>query len=615
MKTNSYNTAGRFSLPTFGLLLLLLAACPHRAAAQTNTFPSSGSAGVGTTNPSGTKLHVVHNTGGEATVLAEAGSSMSPAMEFKDAAATPNRWRIGSGFTTTTDGLFFIYDKRQSAARMIIDTSGNVGIGTASPLQRLQLGSNTITGSAAPDAISLGATYSTTAGANPKIRLFDNGASAVYGVGISDSQFDFMIPTGSRYAWNINGAEKMRLDTSGNLGIGTTTPSGKLHVVSGTDNGTALLNLDTGVHGGTSMLVYGTANNESGYDMSVYRAGQYFSRFGVTNYGHVYFQPGGGSVGIGTSTPNYRLDIQGGQINSSGGLCIAGDCKTAWSQVGGAGSSQWTTSGANIYYNSGNVGIGTTSPTSPLVIQGNEPSNDYATLRVKPTVTHGGLVIDSANNSSQVHLRFYKNGVPKWQFRVPFQEGTEDLRLYSWGASADVMSISPSGSVGIGTITPSATLHVQGTGRFTQSLTVDGNINAKYQDVAEWVPASHALPAGTVVTLDPTKSNHVEASSHAYDTRVAGVVSAQPGITLGEQSDSKVLVATTGRVKVMVDASSGPIQVGDLLVTSDIVGVAKKSEPLLLGGVPIHRPGTLIGKALEPLAKGRAEILVLLSLQ
>jgi hypothetical protein len=65
----------------------------------------------------------------------------------------------------------------------------------------------------------------------------------------------------------------------------------------------------------------------------------------------------------------------------------------------------------------------------------------------------------------------------------------------------------------------------------------------------------------------------------------------------------------------MVDASSGPIQVGDLLVTSDIAGVAKKSEPLLLGGVPIHRPGTLIGKALDPLAKGRGEILVLLSLQ
>jgi hypothetical protein len=46
------------------------------------------------------------------------------------------------------------------------------------------------------------------------------------------------------------------------------------------------------------------------------------------------------------------------------------------------------------------------------------------------------------------------------------------------------------------------------------------------------------------------------------------VISAQPGITLGEKSDGKVLVATTGRVKVKVDASKRPIHIGDLLVTS-----------------------------------------------
>ncbi len=105
------------------------------------------------------------------------------------------------------------------------------------------------------------------------------------------------------------------------------------------------------------------------------------------------------------------------------------------------------------------------------------------------------------------------------------------------------------------------------------------------------------------------------ASASAYDTKVAGVVSAQPGIMLGERGEGKVLVATTGRVKVKVDATRAPIRVGDLLVTSEIEGVAMKSVPVDLGGVPIHRPGTLIGKALEPLEKGVGEILVLLSLQ
>src|SRR5205814_9316517 len=104
-------------------------------------------------------------------------------------------------------------------------------------------------------------------------------------------------------------------------------------------------------------------------------------------------------------------------------------------------------------------------------------------------------------------------------------------------------------------------------------------------------------------------------STTAYDPRGAGVVSAQPGITLGERSDDKVLVATTGRVRVKVDASRGPIAIGDLLVTSDIPGVAMKSIPVEFAGRQMHMPGTIIGKALEPLEKGSGTILVLLSLQ
>lgn len=88
-----------------------------------------------------------------------------------------------------------------------------------------------------------------------------------------------------------------------------------------------------------------------------------------------------------------------------------------------------------------------------------------------------------------------------------------------------------------------------------------------------------------------------------------------PGITLCESGDGKVLLATTGRVRVKVDASRGAIQIGDLLVTSDVPGVAMKSEPVEFAGRKMHMPGTIIGKELEPLAKGKGEMLVLLSLQ
>ena len=143
-------------------------------------------------------------------------------------------------------------------------------------------------------------------------------------------------------------------------------------------------------------------------------------------------------------------------------------------------------------------------------------------------------------------------------------------------ATYNLILQSAGGNVGIGTTTPSTKLHVVGDAIVAGNLTVTGNIAAKYQDVAEWVPASEQIPAGTVVVLDSTKSNHVISSTRGYDTRVAGVISEQPGIALGERADNKVLVATTGRVRIKVDATRGPIHIGDLLVTSDAPGLAMR---------------------------------------
>jgi len=274
-----------------------------------------------------------------------------------------------------------------------------------------------------------------------------------------------------------------------------------------------------------------------------------------------------GNVGIGSTTPTYRFDVQGGFINTSSGLCINSDCKSAWAQV----ASQWTTNGTTINYGAGNVGIGISAPTTKLDVNG--------------TVNATGLTVSGAPVVSS-----------------------------QWTSSGTTINYA-NGNVGVATAVPTEKLHVTGNIRVTGNIDVGGNINAKYQDVAEWVESSQELASGTVVVLDPTKSNKVIASTQSYDSRVAGVISAQPGIALGEQREGRVLVATTGRVTVKVDAMNGPIQIGDLLVTSDKEGVAMKSVPVEIGTVRIHRPGTLIGKALEPLAQGMGEILVLLSLQ
>lgn len=279
-----------------------------------------------------------------------------------------------------------------------------------------------------------------------------------------------------------------------------------------------------------------------------------------------------------------------------------------------------------IYYNHGKVGIGTATPSTQfnalLHIYGVSATTQYILEEnASASGTGGFLARGNLNYSAEFGVRgssrptygalvandgyMYANG----SFTFMADEATSGALKFAAGGNAERMRIAVNGNVGIGTQTPAALLDVNG------SINVSGNINAKYQDIAEWVPSSGDLPPGTVVVISDDSTNTVVPSSRRYDTRVAGVVSTQPGMILGVASDTKSKIATTGRVKVRVDATNHPVALGDLLVTSDRPGVAMVSEPLDLGGTKIHRPGTLIGKALEPLPKGEGEILVLLSLQ
>ena len=177
-----------------------------------------------------------------------------------------------------------------------------------------------------------------------------------------------------------------------------------------------------------------------------------------------------------------------------------------------------------------------------------------------------------------------------------------------WATAGSTITYT-TGNVGIGTTSPSAKLHVAG------DIKVDGNIAAKYQDVAEWVDSREPLEPGTLVMTDDRASDRVVPVEQPYDLRVIGAVSAHPGVVLGEPGAGKVLVAQSGRVRVKVDARYGAVHIGDLLVSSPTRGHAMRSEPIEVSGFAFHRPGTLIGKALEPLEEGTGEILVLLTLQ
>lgn len=273
---------------------------------------------------------------------------------------------------------------------------------------------------------------------------------------------------------------------------------------------------------------------------------------------------------------------------------------------------------------SGYIGIGTTAPQTPLDIYGGTGGNAAIRAQIKNNNSAGFADLIVFNDSGLFNgLQIGGSAVTGTQFGVPqanlakfcssaaiFAVGTVVASPMILGTSDhERVRIDASGNVGIGTSTPQAMLDVAG------DIRASGNVAAKFQDVAEWVPATAHMEPGTVVVLNRTKENEVMPSARSYDTAVAGVVSAQPGVILGVQGDSKAAIATTGRVKVRVDAGSGAIEIGDLLVTGDRPGTAMKSRPIDVGGFAIHRPGTVIGKALQPLARGQGEILVLLSLQ
>jgi hypothetical protein len=430
----------------------------------------------------------------------------------------------------------------------------------------------------------------------------------------------------------------------GNVGIGTTSPAQLLHLNSAAANSSAIqLGIGGttygyyGLSGGTDLLVQGSALGDT-----VIRSSQniLFGKNSATAP-FVYINSSG-NVGIGLTTPGQRLSVFGTIESTSGGFkfpngTLQTTAATVTSLTAGAGLTSSGTGGATTLDIGGGTGITVAADTISVnygsgagtAVQGNTSitltAGDGMSGGGQLTLGSGGtLTLTNVSKGSDQPI--FKNiadsgGTP--QFSAI--SNNDALRFAgSGGTSVTFDAATKKVTIDGSTSTPSAAnisagQFGQNTGGgnyiFPGNVTVNGNIAAKYQDMAEWVPSSEQLSSGTVVVLDSTKSNHVISSTQPYDTRVAGVISEQPGIALGEGGAGKVLVATTGRVLVQVDASKSPIHIGDLLVTSDAPGMAMKSEPLNVGRVQLHRPGTLIGKALEPLERGTGKILVLLSLQ
>ena len=148
---------------------------------------------------------------------------------------------------------------------------------------------------------------------------------------------------------------------------------------------------------------------------------------------------------------------------------------------------------------------------------------------------------------------------------------------------------------------------------YCSSITIEGG-----SDLAEpfkMTAGKGEIPQGAVVVIDDQNPGHLKMSDQGYDTRVAGVVSGANGISPGIQMQQQGVleggknVALTGRVYVQADTANGAIKPGDLLTTSTTPGHAMKVTD------HVRAAGAILGKAMTGLSEGKGMVLVLVTLQ
>ena len=231
-----------------------------------------GNIGINTTNPTSASLTVNGNvwaTSFTGSLFGTASWAVSASWAPTPALATTASYALtSSNVQGGTANYIPIWNTATSlSSSAIYQSTGNVGIGTTSPSQKLSVSGN----------ISLdtgGFIYGDTT--TPYLRLSQtNGSFLVYGgagIGLYGALAD--IYASNRITFDTNGSEKMRIDASGNVGIGTTTPNAKLDV-----NGNAIvtgsLQISSSIfqYSNNAAITSGSTANIASFPTSSYMAG------------------------------------------------------------------------------------------------------------------------------------------------------------------------------------------------------------------------------------------------------------------------------------------------------------------------------------------------------
>ncbi len=488
-------------------------------------------------------------------------------------------------FAMNNAGSPFAY----SGANGVFSGTGNVGIGTASPaLGKLvvQSGTNNYGMVHTDGSVSMGSWV---------------GAGGGWFGTLSNSDLSFA---------TANGTSQMILKTGGNVGIGTTSPDGRLHLAGGptwTSNGWAKsLNISTigAIElGGGGATKYGIGSSLNGlyFFTTTTEAADVPALYYMTVNANRQV-----TIGDGAFTPNAaaRLHVRANPTTGGSGMMVeafgtnsrAGNfiTNTGFCAVSGDYTSTGTfgllgTANEGVYGSGGSgprIGVTGVSAGNSGVVGGASVGTSTAGVFGYSTATNGNGIIGEANTGTSAY------GV--------------------WGRATSGVGGYFSGG--------SYALIAAGKARVNTIEIIGGSDLAEPFDIAHFDEggSEQDIEPGMVVVIDPSNPGALKVSTIAHDRKVAGIISGandlSPGMVMkaegGAFVDGEHPVALTGRVWCWCDAASGAIEPGDMLTTSDVAGHAMKAVDLSAA------QGAIIGKAMTPLAEGeRGLVLVLVNLQ